>query len=457
MPFSVASSRNRKATKRSLCPLINGKIIKIADTGDVVALTGAIAECLPDMNLVNLTTSLHRLAKLCSESATAKSFVCQEANQRLLNELLKSIASALARSETGLNDSRRQALSNIIWSLATLRCVQLQLVQITAALARDQLPYFKPFELASTVWAFAKLGALHPVIRDMTLDLQCAAVPHVVAVLDKLGLRFLSMVAWAFAATGLRDEALFGRFACKIMPLVRRAECAPELLVDLAWAFSSAGVRHEQLLAEIASRSRRQGGMFEPSQMAELRQIFSSERLDCSMPTSFATFAGMPYLVSPSGTPTAPLPQVEPSFGMTGGLDTTSCPQTSVLASPQQKGPGMEEDDCRCAEALRNKGSTMASVESCQSFYDAETASLSSEPVALSEDHSGSESAVQDDVSPCTQAARGANWERRFGGKGESPMVVRYSVKNTFLELEEAEAMDALCLTDVRRRSLTLC
>jgi len=211
------------------------------------------------------------------------------------------------------------------------------------------------------------------------------------------------------------------------------------------------------LLAEIASRSRRQGGMFQPSQMAELWQILSSERLDCSAPTSLATSAGMPYLVSPSGTPTVPLPQVELSFGMTfGGLDTTSCPLTSVLASPQQTGPGMEEDDCRCAEAFRNKGSTMTSVEAYKAFDDAETASLSSEPEALLEDHSGSESAAQDDVSPCTQAARGANCERRLGGNGESPTVVRYSVKNTFLELEEAETIYDLFLTAARRRSLTL-
>lgn len=279
---STPRGRTRKAVKRALCPFINHKIIDVADCCDVVGLVRLIQQYLPDMNLVNLTTSLHRLARLSSERPDLQALLHSDPFDQVLVDLLGAIADSLLTSDPQLNDSRRQALSNIIWSLGTLRCVHLQLVQITVALASEQLYFFKPYELASTVWAFAKLGTLHQGVHDLVAPLLSQALSPVASVVDKLGFRFLTMVAWAMVASGQHHEHLFWRLGGRLLAMMRRAECSPELLLDMACAFGSSGAAHQMLLCEVVDRSAQLQEGFLGESWAALCRALTASGVDCT-------------------------------------------------------------------------------------------------------------------------------------------------------------------------------
>merc|ERR1719436_463193 len=154
-----ARARGRKAAKRATFPYINSQIIRVAEFGDPQMLVTTIEGYLSQMNLVNLSTALHRLAKF---AANSYQFQAALLRHPVLPGLLATTRAALSKSEAGGAPPQCQALSNITWSLATVQCVDLELLEVASRLAYKHVASFKPFELSAALWAFAKLHSVEP-------------------------------------------------------------------------------------------------------------------------------------------------------------------------------------------------------------------------------------------------------------------------------------------------------
>lgn len=244
-----APGRALQAKKRATFPLINSKIIVAADTGDLALLVSTIEANLDQMNLVNLSTAFHRLAKLTAGDPATQAALRQHS---ILEGLLFVVRVALERAETNGAPPQCQALSNITWSLATIGFSDLPLLVMTAELATRHVDHFKPFELSSTIWAYAKLGGLQPDACHCAGPLFAASAAHIIPRVKDFTFRCLVMVAHAFALASHHDETLFRVVADHMLPGLGAAKS--QELSDVAWSYSRAGIRHDRLFAEIARR-----------------------------------------------------------------------------------------------------------------------------------------------------------------------------------------------------------
>mmetsp|Transcript_132017 Transcript_132017/g.422435 ORF Transcript_132017/g.422435 Transcript_132017/m.422435 type:complete len:395 (+) Transcript_132017:437-1621(+) len=207
-------------------------------------------------------------------------------------------------------------------------------VWATVQLSHQHLWNFKPFEIASTIGALAKLGLQCKVAMDMAAPLFQRAVDPVMAIVDRLRFGCLTMVAWAFAAAGHRDKRLFSRIAGCMLSLMKQGtdQCAPQQLVDAAWAFSSKGVRNEQLLFELSRRAL--------SRVSDISRTLNSEdRLHAHIGDQVKHLARSPRL--------------EPSaHEVARRLDGFTKHEIDVL--PQVCAPGLCQDDSSvaCSEVV---------------------------------------------------------------------------------------------------------
>jgi len=257
----------RKAT----FPWINGQIISAAETEDLAHLLATISAHLDEMNLVNLSTALHRLAKL-SGNAYSQQAMIQLHNT--LPVLLAAVRQALLRIEESGTGPKSQALSNITWALATMQAVDLPLLQMVAMRACGQLDDFKNFELCQLLWAFAKLGTVDSKLSECCKPLFRSAAQIVVRSTEEFSFRGLVMTAWAFATAKHHDVRLFHAIATRITPLANGANC--QELANTAWSFSTAGVQEEQLFAALTHVSIPRMREFKPQELSSILWSFAS-------------------------------------------------------------------------------------------------------------------------------------------------------------------------------------
>lgn len=263
-------ARARQAAKRRTFPLINSQIIAVADTGDLELFMSTIEAYLPQMNLVNLSTALHRLAKLTSTDPEAMRLLHAHAT---LAGLTEAVRGALDRAGTGGAPPQCQALSNITWSLATVQVVDEALLRRAADLAGSHLLDFKPFELSSLLWAFAKLAEVDGVTHDCSAQLFQLAGAHVMERLDLFTFRCLVMLAWAFAAAGYYDLVLFRGLAAHMLPMVHTASCHE--LATVAWSFGRAGSRQDKLFSELAQKALPRLADFKAQELVDMLSSFA--------------------------------------------------------------------------------------------------------------------------------------------------------------------------------------
>lgn len=276
---------------RMLRPFINVKLIEVAELGDVHGLLELIRKHLPDMNLVNMATALHRLAKLSSENQAVWDMLRQPDVEGILEGLLMHITRDLQSHPSVMFSSRRQSLSNIIWSLGTMRCFYCPLVRTSIRLAQENLLSFKGYELVSTVWAAARLATLHEGTRVKAIPLLKAAIVPVGKVVHKLGLRHTAMAAWAFAVSGVANEVgktglchlrlVLSLSATRVRELIDGKDIDVDVLHQLIVAFTTPNERPRELLEDLASHAARQIQTFSVFELLHLCTTFYSEGIVC--------------------------------------------------------------------------------------------------------------------------------------------------------------------------------
>lgn len=258
--------------KRVTFPWINSQIVAAAETGNLHSLLAIIATHLHEMNLVNISTALHRLAKLTQSRPTQAQ---QQASlPYTLQALLESARQSMTKLKLSGSTPKCQSLSNITWALATMKVVDLPLMKMVAASSHNQIADFKSFELCQLLWAFAKLGTVEQTVWDDTAALFGMAAHLIVSKIGEFSFRGLVMTAWAFATAKRTDSRLFYAIAMQLTPSLHLANC--QELANTAWSFSTAGVHDQFLFDGLASVALPRLREFKPQELSSILWSFAS-------------------------------------------------------------------------------------------------------------------------------------------------------------------------------------
>lgn len=215
------------------------------------------------MNLVNISTALHRLAKMAASDAKTQ---MELAHHPVVEALLAHARSALGRATSGTSPPSSQALSNISWALATLQRVDVLLLQAVAGPSAQFVSQFKTFELSAILWAFAKTGKMDQHVARFAKPLFEAAVPHIVQNLKEFSFRCLVTVVWSFATARHQAPQVFNLSANFMVCSANTANC--QELSNLVWAFATANCPHEKLFAVLSKKALARLTEFKPQELA---------------------------------------------------------------------------------------------------------------------------------------------------------------------------------------------
>lgn len=256
--------------RRSTHPWINQQIILASDTGNLNQLVATVEAHLLEMNLVNLSTALHRLARMTQTDYSVQ----MQLRRTLMPNILVSLREALKRAVYSASPPRSQALSNITWALASMQLPDIQCIELLAKQTTEQLGDFKHFELSTTLWAFAKLGSIDVAVHKYVFPVFATASEYIVACLDKFTFRGLVMTLWAFATARQHDARLFRVVAAHLLPNLHTANC--QELANTAWSFTTAGVHKERLFSRIAEEAIPRLAEFKPQELSSILWSFAA-------------------------------------------------------------------------------------------------------------------------------------------------------------------------------------
>mmetsp|Transcript_119972 Transcript_119972/g.344858 ORF Transcript_119972/g.344858 Transcript_119972/m.344858 type:complete len:813 (-) Transcript_119972:136-2574(-) len=258
---------------------LNRQITAAADTGDMEWLLQVIESNLPDMNLINFSTAVHRTAKLALGCSPAKreQYMTHPSMMSLKRAVLDCVTSSISPDGTWLRTRRPEdqasemrCLSIICWSCATIRIREESLFQRAAAASKHRLHEMKPFELSNMLWSFAKLSLGDPAFFN-------ALAPHLLKRREgEFSSQCLSTIVWAFGTVKAHNHAIFTSFAREL------AAAAPTMatqgIANTAWAF--ARVRRQEgplfrALAEVACKEH-VAATFKPQELSNTVWAFAT-------------------------------------------------------------------------------------------------------------------------------------------------------------------------------------
>jgi len=250
--------------------VINGQIIAVAETGNVWHLLSTIEKHIAHMNLVNITTALHRLAKMLSGDQVLH-------GHPVIGVMLIAVRKELASMNANDNIPSSQSLSNIMWSLATLSIADWPLLQEVATLTVTHMDRFKPLELSTLLWAFAKLHSQYDLSghQDVLRVFEAAAL-HVKDHASTFNFRNLVTTVGAFATLGKATPVtrVFQIVAQQMVKVSHTANC--QELAKAAWAFGTAKVASDALFGIIAQSAIPRIHHFQPQELSNLLWGFAA-------------------------------------------------------------------------------------------------------------------------------------------------------------------------------------
>lgn len=254
---------------------INSEIVSVANSNDIARLIDTIQKYLHEMNLVNITTAIHRLAKLVDCGAQSQSALVRHP----VVQALTSAAQVRLKSISADGSAPScQALSNIMWSLAVLQIANWDLLQEVALLTVNYIAYFKPMELSTLLWAFSKIlpeapwrsgGASH--WANSVFE---GAVDYIRSNVQKFTFRNLITAVGAFATIGKSSPILFQTVAGQMLKIIRTANRLE--LAKTAWAFGAANIHNDKLFGVVAKHAIPQLQSFQQQELSNLLWGFAS-------------------------------------------------------------------------------------------------------------------------------------------------------------------------------------
>eukprot|EP00927_Polykrikos_kofoidii_P030370 TRINITY_DN26133_c0_g2_i2.p1 TRINITY_DN26133_c0_g2~~TRINITY_DN26133_c0_g2_i2.p1 ORF type:complete len:1005 (+),score=191.25 TRINITY_DN26133_c0_g2_i2:222-3017(+) len=206
--------------------------------GDLGKLLEVIRQRLPEMNGINLATSLHRVAKLTS---TGKPFNIENIKN---NEVFKNLVAAiethllnhscrtgsLSQASAARDDMPVQCMSIVTWSCATLQLRREALFDVVAEISATRLAELQPYEMSNLLWAFAKLSVpAQEVFTNATWFLNSRTW-------GEYKVQSLSIAVWSLATLGMPCPIVFNSVAQEL--LARVDEAKPTDIANTVWAFA---------------------------------------------------------------------------------------------------------------------------------------------------------------------------------------------------------------------------
>lgn len=246
-----ARPRWRQGTaKRDTFPWINSQIITVSESGSLMELSQTCQAYTSQMNLVNISTAFHRIARLWTSNEDQEAAMMA---QSVVEGLIQQANTVLARASASGTKPSSQALANITWAMATLNIIDEPLLKAIATPAQSQVETFKPFELSTILWSFGKMNLANPEYCGCATQLFEAAASVVPRSLEEFTLRCLVTITWAFAAFRHKEEHLLQAIGDHLISQVHTANCGE--LANIAWAYGLLQVHHEKLFQEVARRA----------------------------------------------------------------------------------------------------------------------------------------------------------------------------------------------------------
>lgn len=231
-----------------------------ADRGDTQSLLNIIAEQHGEMSLVNLSTAMHKLARLAKEDVR----LLGSGDQRLTVlhtaihiELQRQVDAGLA-NEGGLglseplDESMPRCWSTIAWAYGTLQLSGIDAsytFQLIGRLAMVHLTSFKPLELTNLLWGFAKMKAFMPALFTATIR-------HTIADLRPFSSSNMSTLIWAVVTAQQYEPATVQIIVEEFARRLPSSEVKPVELTNLMWGLATAKIHPKAfVLFEVGSRA----------------------------------------------------------------------------------------------------------------------------------------------------------------------------------------------------------
>jgi len=255
---------------------INRQITGAAESGNIAWLFGVIQEHKGEMNLINCSTALHRIAKLALGSSVQERerLVEHEAIQCLRRHLAGHVGERAgdhgkhARGDELQSEMR--CLSIICWSCATMRIREASFFQHVASISGGRLSEMKPFELSNMFWAFAKLSFGHMRIFEGLAPYLLRRRP------GQISPQCLSTIVWAFGTAKVHEAAVFTSVARELSQ--HASSMGPQGIANTAWAFARVRRQELNLFRLLAEATVQESALwnFKPQELSNIVWAFAT-------------------------------------------------------------------------------------------------------------------------------------------------------------------------------------
>lgn len=190
------------------------------------------------MNLVNISTALHRLARLETDSLSEASAVPRCTSDPRFQLLLASAKSEITHKH---EEVTARCLSSIGWACARLQVHDPNMMQTIGDLSVSKLEDFKPFELVILIWSFVRMQLEHAELFSKASD-------HILAHLDDHSAACLATAIWSFAKQQSCTCSHFCRkavdaFVDRITTCSFHGNVNPVMLENVIWAVATMNMR----------------------------------------------------------------------------------------------------------------------------------------------------------------------------------------------------------------------
>jgi hypothetical protein len=238
----TAKQARHSAKQRRQCDFVrlNSAICNAADTGADVLLE-FVYQRMPEMNLVNFSTALHRLARLAEEGSIDRTPSLRDPRYY---HLVEGARTALLSSE---DQCKARCLSTVAWAVARLGLEHAEMMEEIAAMSLPRVNEFKPYELGILLWSYAKLQSNQTQLFEV-------ASRHIAEHMDEFGAASLATLVWALTTsrmsccTNLVRQAA-DAFALRLRPENPHAQAEkvqPVALENMMWGLATLRTQPQQ-------------------------------------------------------------------------------------------------------------------------------------------------------------------------------------------------------------------
>jgi len=228
-------------------------LCRASEHGDVQGILNIVAENFPDMNCVNISTALHKLARLIKEDGGATSAIVAAGDLRL-KALHGAARAELERQHATAtrNEALPRCWATIAWAYGSLQISDPDISAAFQAIGELAIPCianFKALELTNLLWAFAKMQVSNKGLFQ-------AARKHILSHLSSFSPSHISTLVWVFVTAQQFQANMLHVLAQEFADRLRTSKVNPVELANLMWGLATAKVHPKaHILHDVGCRA----------------------------------------------------------------------------------------------------------------------------------------------------------------------------------------------------------